>query len=336
MHVVAPRVALDAMGGDHAPLETIRGALMAQREAGVPSLLVGDETIIRERLVAEGGEVDRWQIVHAEDAVAMDEHAVEAVRSRRQTSIRRAAEMLGADEIDAVVTMGNTGAAVAAGVLIVGRLPDVERPGLGVLLPSRGSRAFLIDVGANAEARPRHLSQFAVMGRVYQEHVQRVANPRVGLLSIGEEESKGNALVHEAAELLSSDAINYAGHVDPAHVFRSEADVIVCDGFSGNIVIKSAEAAAEFAFGELRREVEKRWMAKLGAVAMRPALRALRRRTDYAEIGATPLLGLKGLLLIGHGRSRARAVSNALQAADRAVRAKLVPTIAAGLATPAG
>ncbi len=324
------------MGGDHAPLETVRGALMAQREAGVSALLVGDEAAIRERFAAEGGEADRWQIIHAEDAVAMDEHAVEAVRSRRQTSIRRAAEMLGADEIDAVVTMGNTGAAVAAGVLIVGRLPEVERPGLGVLLPSRGARAFLIDVGANAEARPRHLAQFAVMGRVYQEHVQGIANPRVGLLSIGEEESKGNTLVHEAAELLSNEAINYAGHVDPAHVFRGEADVIVCDGFTGNVVIKSAEATAEFAFGELRREVEKRRMAKLGALAMRPALRAPRRQTDYAEIGATPLLGLKGLLLIGHGRSRARAVSNALQTADRAVRAKVVPTIASGLKAPTG
>ena len=322
------------MGGDHAPSETVRGALLAQREAGISALLVGNETAIREHLAAEGVEIGSWQIVHAEDAVAMDEHAVEAVRSRRQTSIRRAAEMLGADEVDAVVTMGNTGAAVAAGVLIVGRLPEVERPGLGVLLPSRGSRTFLIDCGANAEARPKHLTQFAVMGRVYQEHVQGLANPRVGLLSIGEEESKGNALVHEAAGLLSGQALNYTGHVDPAHVFRGEADVIVCDGFTGNVFIKSAEATAEFAFGELRGEVEKRWTAKLGALAMRPALRALRQRTDYAEIGATPLLGLEGLLLIGHGRSHAPAVSNALQAANRAVRAKLVPTIAAGLAAP--
>ena len=320
------------MGGDYAPAETVRGALAAQRQAGVTPLLIGDQDALRAQLAAEGVEAAPWQIVHAPEVVAMDEHAVEAVRSRRATSIRRAAEMLGADEIDAVVTMGHTGAAVAAGVLIVGRLPDVERPGLGVLLPSRGPRPLLIDVGANAEARPRHLAQFAVMGRVYQERMQGIANPRVGLLSIGEEESKGNALVHEAAALLATEAVNYAGHVDPAHIFRSVADVIVCDGFTGNVVIKTAEATAEFAFGELRFEIERRPLAKLAALALRPAFRVLRRRIDYAEIGATPLLGLKGLLLIGHGRSRAPAVTNALVAADRAVRAQLVPTIASGLA----
>ena len=320
------------MGGDYAPAETVRGALAAQRQAGVTPLLIGDQDALRAQLAAEGVEAAPWHIVHAPEVVAMDEHAVEAVRSRRATSIRRAAEMLGADEIDAVVTMGHTGAAVAAGVLIVGRLPEVERPGLGVLLPSRGPRPLVIDVGANAEARPRHLAQFAVMGRVYQERMHGIANPRVGLLSIGEEESKGNALVHEAAALLATEAVNYAGHVDPAHIFRSAADVIVCDGFTGNVVIKSAEATAEFAFAELRFEVERRPLAKLAALAMRPALRAMRRRIDYAEIGATPLLGLKGLLLIGHGRSRAPAVTNALVAADRAVRAQLVPTIASGLA----
>ena len=328
---MAPRVALDAMGGDYAPKEMIRGALASQRDAGVTPLLVGDERAIHECLLAEGAEPERWKIVHAADAVAMDERPVEAVRSRRQTSIRRVAEMLGANEIDAMVTMGNTGAAVAAGVLIVGRLPGVERPGLGVMLPSRGKRTLVIDVGANAEARARHLLQFAIMGCVYQERTQGVANPRVGLLSIGEEESKGNMLVHESARLLDTEALNYVGHIDPAHIFHREADVIVCDGFSGNVVIKAAEATAEFALGELRYEVEKRWAAKLGAQMMLPALRAMRRRTDYAEIGATPLLGLKGLILIGHGRSRSPAVVNALLAADQAVRASLVPTIASGL-----
>ena len=319
------------MGGDYAPAETVRGALAAQREAGVTALLVGDEAALRAQLDAEGVEAAPWQIVHVPEAVAMDEHAVEAVRSRRPTSIRKSAEMLGADEVDAVVTMGHTGAAVAAGVLIVGRLPDVERPGLGVLLPAHDPRPLLIDVGANAEARARHLVQFAVMGRVYQERLQGLENPRVGLLSIGEEESKGNSLVHEAAAMLASGSVNYVGHVDPAHIFHDEADVIVCDGFTGNVVIKTAEATAEYAFGELRAEVVKRPLAKLAALGLRPAFRALRRRIDYAEIGATPLLGLKGLLLIGHGRSKAPAVTNALLAADRAVRAQLVPTIASGL-----
>ena len=280
------------MGGDYAPAETVRGALAAQRQAGVTPLLIGDQDALRALLAAEGVEAAPWQIVHAPEVVAMDEHAVEAVRSRRATSIRRAAEMLGADEIDAVVTMGHTGAAVAAGVLIVGRLPDVERPGLGVLLPSRGPRPLVIDVGANAEARPRHLAQFAVMGRVYQERMHSIANPRVGLLSIGEEESKGNALVHEAAALLATEAVNYAGHVDPAHIFRSAADVIVCDGFTGNVVIKSAEATAEFAFGELRFEVEQRPLAKVASAgdatgAARHAA-ADRLRGDRSNTAAGP------------------------------------------------
>ena len=332
MSPTTPRVALDAAGGDFAPDATVAGAIEARERHGIVALLVGDDDAISARLRAFDQRPDAWRIEHAPDVIAMGEHAVAAIRSRRQSSIRRAAELLKAGEVDAVVTMGNTGAATAAGVLIVGRAAGVRRPGLAALLPAAGSPPLVIDVGANATAKPAQLVQFGWMGQVYQQRVRELAEPRVGLLSIGAEASKGNPLVLEAAEGLAASGMRFVGHVEPADIFQSAADVVVCDGFSGNILIKAMEATAEFAFDTLRDEVRRRGVAKLGALLMRPAFRALRRRTDYAQWGGVPLLGLDGVMIIGHGRSNARAVSSALRVADQAVRARLVETIADGVA----
>ncbi len=327
------RIALDAMGGDLAPAATVAGALEAERSERIKALLVGDAEQIREQLRAAKADPEDWQIEHAPDVIGMDEHPVAALRGRKTTSIRRAADLLKAGDVDGVVTMGNTGAATAAGVLVVGRAAGASRPALAGLLPSVNSPVLVLDVGANAEAKPRHLLEFAVMGAAYHQHILGTSHPTVGILSIGEERAKGNALVLEAAELLTeAPSLRFSGHIEPKDIMRGAAHVVVCDGFTGNVLIKTMEATGEYVLSEFRHAVRRRRLAKLGALLMLPALRDLRRRMDYAEYGGVPMLGINGTIIIGHGRSNARAVTNALRVAERAVRERLVGTIEEGLA----
>lgn len=319
------------MGGDFAPDEIVLGAVEARRTSGAAPVLVGDREAIDAVLRRADDNVNDWRIEHAPDVVAMGEHAVTAVRTKPDSSIRRCADLLKAGEVDAFLSMGHTGAAMAAAVLVVGRAAGVERPGLAALLPSSGSPTLAIDVGANAESRPRHLLEFALMGQVYQQRVLGRDAPTVGVLSIGEEDAKGNSLVLETSKLLAASNLAFAGHIEPRGIFAGEADVVVCDGFAGNILIKAMESTAEYAFGELRAQVKARRLSQLGALLMRSSFRELRRRTDYAQWGGVPLLGVNGVVILGHGRSHARAVVSGLQVAEQAVRAALVPTIADGL-----
>ncbi len=331
MSQAAAPIALDAMGGDFAPDEIVLGAVQARRTSGISPVLVGDREAVSAALRRAGDDGDDWRIEHAPGVVAMDEHAVTAVRTKTDSSIRRCADLLKAGEVDAFLSMGNTGAAMAAAVLVVGRAAGVERPGLAALLPSTGSPALAIDVGANADSRPRHLLAFALMGQVYQQRVLGRAAPTVGVLSIGEEDAKGNSLVFETSELLAASNLKFEGHVEPRGIVAGKVDVVVCDGFTGNILIKAMEATAEYAFAELRTHVKARRLSQLGALLMRPSFRELRRRTDYAQWGGVPLLGVNGVVILGHGRSHAEAVVSGLRVAERAVRAELVPTIAEGL-----
>jgi len=324
------------MGGDFAPDVTVDGALLARRTYQVACILVGDRDQLTARLYALGEDPAAWRIEHAPAIVGMGDHPVAALRAKRDSSIHRAADLVAAGTAQAFVSIGSTGAAMAAGVLIVGRAPGVDRPGLAALLPSTGRPALVIDVGANVDAKASHLLDFAVMGRLYQQRIMGVEDPRIGVLSIGAEESKGNALVLETSELLRARGWPYAGHLEPEAVLRGAADVVVCDGFAGNLLIKAMEATAEFAFDRLRLAVRQSLRAKLGALVLRPALRQVRRAADYSVWGGVPLLGVNGIVIIGHGRSRAPAVANALRVAERAVRMRLVPTIAEGLQTASG
>ena len=327
-----PAIALDVMGGDRAPEATIEGAIGSAKATGRRAILVGDVDVMHSLLSSGGEDPSAWRLESGPTTIGMDEHPVRAVRSTPDASIRRCAELVRSGEAQALVSMGNTGATLAAGVLVVGRAKGVDRPGLAVLIPGREAPTLLIDVGANAEARPEHLRDFGLMGAVYLRQVLGTPNPRVGVLSIGEEAAKGSPLTLAAAELLAASPLDFVGNVEPGGIFNSSVDLAVCDGFTGNLVLKSFEATAEFAVGELRAAVRRRPYTLPGVAFMYPAFRAVRRRTDYAQYGGTPLLGVNGVVIIGHGRSNAMAVENALNAAARAVESRVVERVSDGLA----
>ncbi len=329
-------IALDVMGGDRAPDAIVSGAIRWARTAGRRALLVGDPDVIR-RLLASGGEDPAaWRIEPAPDVIGMGEHPVQAIRAAPDASICRCAQLVKAGDAHALVSMGNTGAALAAGVLIVGRAAGVDRPGLAAFIPGGSPPTLLLDVGANAEARPEHLRDFGLMGAAYARAVFDTAAPRVAVLSIGEEDTKGSPLTLAAAELLAASPVGCVGNVEPSGLFTGHADVVVCDGFSGNLVVKSIEATAEFAQAELRQAVRQRPYTLPGLAFLFPAFRAVKRRTDYAQYGGVPLLGVNGVVLVGHGRSNALAVANALAAAARSVHRNMVARLTDGLAAIRG
>ncbi|WP_456410334.1 phosphate acyltransferase PlsX [Oceanithermus sp.] len=319
-------VALDAMGGDNAPRETVAGALLARAE-GVPVVLVGDEARLREELAAQGGELP---IVHAPEVIEMRAHATE-VRRRRQASINVAMRMVKEGEAEAAVSMGHSGATMASALFTLGRVRGIERPAILAEIPSQApsGRVHLIDAGANADVRPAHLLQFARMGAAYAERMSGVTRPRVGLLSIGEEPTKGNQLVLEAHPMLAEAGLNFVGNVEGRDVLADVADVVVTDGFTGNVVLKLAEGEARILFGWVKEALTSSLRAKLGALLVKDPLKALAARMDPAEYGAMPLLGVRGPAFIGHGASDRRAVKNALVRAHKMAVSGLVEALAA-------
>ncbi len=323
---MAAPVALDAMGGDHAPRETVAGALLAHAE-GVPVVLVGDEARLREELAAQGGELP---IVHAPEVIEMHAHATE-VRRRRQASINVTMRLVKEGEAEAAVSMGHSGATMASALFTLGRVRGIERPAILAEIPSQApsGRVHLIDAGANADVRPAHLVQFARMGAAYAERMSGLARPRVGLLSIGEEPTKGNQLVLEAHPLLAEAGLNFVGNVEGRDVLADVADVVVTDGFTGNVVLKLAEGEAKILFGWIKEALASSPRAKLGALLVKDALKALAARMDPAEYGAMPLLGVRGPAFIGHGASDRRAVKNALARAHKMATSGLVEALAA-------
>lgn len=320
------RIALDAMGGDRAPGVTVQGALLAAKE-GVEVLLVGEETRLKEELARQGGALP---ICHAPDWIPMEEHATE-VRRRRESSIMVAMDLLKRGEVEAVVSMGHTGATMAAALFTLGRVKGVERPALLVEFPSQRGRTFLLDGGANADCRPSFLVQFAAMGLAYAE-ASGLRDPKVGLLSIGEEEGKGNALVLEAYPLLKAAlGERFYGNVEGRDIFLGTAEVVVTDGFTGNVVLKLAEGEAKVLLGWIKEALTSTPLARLGALLARGALRRVRERVDPAQYGAMPLLGVEGAVFIGHGSADALAVKNALLRARSLVAAGLLDRVRAGL-----
>jgi phosphate acyltransferase len=328
-----PNIALDAMGGDNAPGAIVEGAVMASRELGVRVALVGRTETIERELARLPPRPDSISVVEAAEVIEMDEPPAQAARHKRQSSIAVGLRLLKQGEADAFVSAGNTGAVMAAAIMYVGRVRGIERPSLVGLLPFGRLTAFL-DVGANADARPEYLLQWAQMAAVYMEHVWKVERPSVGLLNIGEEESKGSTLVQEAYELLERSGLNFIGNVEGRDVPLGGADIIVTDGFTGNVVVKTMEGTAELIMGELRSAITSRpWYAAAG-LALMPAFGRVRKKFDYREHGAGPLLGVNGLVFIGHGRSDARAVFSALRMAREAARSGMLAAIRE--AAPAG
>lgn len=313
-------IALDAMGGDLAPAATVEGALRAHRERGLEILLVGDEARLRFELRRLGAAESEVRIRHASEAVEMSEHPGRALRRKRDSSLRVCFDLCKSGEAAGMVSAGNSGAVLAGGLFVLGRLDHVDRPCIGGSLPtlSGAGRAVLVDMGANVECTPLQLVQFALMGEVYARRVLGVARPKVGVVANGEEEGKGTGLTRAAAAALRrpESGVEFKGYVEGKDVFSGEFDVIATDGFTGNVLLKTAEGAV-WAFGQLlKRQIQSSRMATAGALLMRSQLDQVKRRVDYEEVGGAPLLGVRGVAMIAHGRSTHRAILNALSRAE--------------------
>ena len=329
-------IALDAMGGDHAPRETVLGAALAARELDVYVALVGRPDALEPEIAALSGEDAearaRLTVVSATEVVAMDEHPAQAVRGKRDASINVACRLVAAREARAVVSAGNSGAVLAAALLGVRRIRGVARPAIGALVPNRaGASNFVLDVGANTDAKPEWLAQFAVMGSVYATEMLGIAVPRVALLSNGEERGKGDERVQAADPLLAALPITFVGNVEGRDLFGDSADVIVCDGFAGNVALKVAEGVAEFLFATIATQARSSLRGKLGGLLLKPKLRPLRDRVDWRATGGALLLGVAGEVVIAHGRSDAVAIRNAIGVADRAAQHDVSGVVAARL-----
>jgi phosphate acyltransferase len=302
------------MGGDHGPRVVVAGALQACRELGVRVLLVGAEASVAAELRRAGGDLSAVEVVDAPDAIGMGEKVSRATLKKR-SSIQVAVELVRDARADAFFSAGNTAACWTIAKLALGTLEEVERPALAAVVPNLTGMTVLLDVGANASCKARHLEEFAVMGNVYTRAVLHMANPRVGLMSMGEEETKGNDLVREVHEVLKSSALNFVGNVEGHDVFTGRVDVIVMDGFTGNVVLKASETLAESILHLLKEELMRTGLRRFGALLSRGAFRAVKRRTDPAEYGGAPLLGVAGCCVIGHGKSNALAIKHGIRAA---------------------
>ena len=312
------RIAVDAMGGDYAPTAIVEGAVAAARHLDAHVVLVGPAAALREALAThvDAGEL-AISVVDAPDVIGMAEAPAVALRRKPRASIRVAAESVASGRASALFSAGHTGATVMAAHAAFGMIPGVDRPALATTIPTRGRPAVLLDAGASVECRPQHLLQFAVMGSVYARLALGAEQPRVGLLSIGEEESKGNELTRDAHRLLKGSPLNFIGNVEGREIYSGGADVIVCDGFTGNVVLKTSEGLVDAVEALLGDELQGTFSSQVGYLLSRRAFRRFRRRVDYSEYGGAPLLGVAGLAIVGHGRSSVKAVRNAIAMAYR-------------------
>jgi glycerol-3-phosphate acyltransferase PlsX len=333
-----PRIAVDAMGSDAAPRVEVEGVVAAVRARGIEVVLVGDEARLRGELAALGAQRERIIVRHAPDVITMHDPPSMAVKQKKKSSMRVCFDLVKAGEADAVVSAGNSGAMMACGLFVLGRLPGVERPAIVTTFPTKAGECALLDMGANVDPKPAVLAQFGVLGAVYARLLHGKGRPKVGLLSNGSEEHKGTTLTREAHQIFvrvarASADFDYVGYVEGRDIFRGEVDVVVTDGFTGNVVLKCVEGAGEAIMDLVREEVVRSGLvAKIGAALMTGVLRRLRRRTDYAEHGGAPLLGIDGVALICHGGSNAKAMQNAVYVADRFAQMGLGKELTAAVA----
>ena len=332
----AIRVALDAMGGDKAPGEVVLGAVQAAREYSMGVYLVGREDIIRAELAKHDTSGLDLPIVHTDEVIEMDEHPASAVRRKKNASMTLALQLVRDGSALGAISAGNSGAMMAASLFTLKRIEGVDRPALGTVFPTKDGICFVLDVGANTDCKPEYLEQFALMGSIYMERIFSVSSPRVGLLANGEEETKGNELVQQSHQLLKAHAktlgINFIGNVEGRDIPAGGADVVVCDGFVGNVVLKLSEGMAETLLGMLRTQMTSSLINKLAAAILQPGLRKEFRRLDYAEYGGVPLLGINGSAIVAHGRSNAKAIKNALRVARQTSETNVINAIATRLA----
>ncbi|HBX71342.1 MAG TPA: phosphate acyltransferase PlsX [Chloroflexi bacterium] len=324
------RIVLDAMGSDKYPDPEIQAAVNAVQQFGDDILLVGNEELLKPKLELLGGSA-KVKIIHAPEVLEMTDKPARSARGKAQNSMAVGMDLLKSGEGDAFVTAGNTGGAMANGLFRLGRIRGVKRPALTGILPVQGGYCVVLDIGANADCKPEYLVQFAVMGSLYAEKIRNIKNPRVGLMSNGEEAGKGNELVKATYNLLQGSGVNFIGNVESKEVFGGHVDVVVMDGFTGNVFLKTSEAVAKFMTTVLKEKLTSGVRTTLGAALAKPAFDQLRQVMDPGEIGAVPLLGIDGLVFVGHGRSDAHALVNAIRAARSAVEANLVEAVTIGI-----
>ncbi len=324
------KIALDVMGGDHAPAATMEGAVQALEDFGddlEKLYLVGDEPSIKEQLSHLSYAHGKIEIIPSTEVVGMEESAVKSVRSKKNSSISVAVDLVKQGLAQAVVSAGNTGAAVAASTIKLRNIPGVERAGIASPLPNEHGPCNIVDAGANVDAKASHLLGYAIMGAVYARHVQGKRNPIVGLMSVGEEDSKGTEFTREVFGLLRESGLNFVGNVEGHDLFESQIDVVVCDGFVGNVILKSCEATAKVMFKWLKQDIKATPIRQMGALIAKDAFKATKERGSYETYGGSPLLGVNGICIIGHGSSSPRAVKNAIRVASEAVKHHVNPHI---------
>lgn len=324
------KIALDAMGGDYAPERPVLAALDSLDQFSDISelILVGDQARIEEELAKYPDRPrDRIRIHHCSEVITMSEGAVEGVRKKKDSSNNRSVELVKDGKADAVVSAGHTGAMVAASTIKLRNLPGISRPGIATVMPTETNRFVLIDAGANIDAAPRHLQQYAIMGSVFSSHVLNIKKPRVGLLSVGTEEAKGNEQTKQAFKLLSDAPINFVGNIEGHDLYERPVDVVVCDGFVGNVVLKTSESLANAIFAWLKRELKSTPLRTAGAILAKGAFQSIKQRINYEEIGGSLLLGVNGITVIAHGSSTTKAITNAVRVAVQSINLKVNPDI---------
>ena len=332
----ANRVALDAMGGDHAPAEVVKGAVQAAGELNTGVILVGPEPLIQAELAKYDITGLDLTVVHTDEVIGMEEHPAEAVRSKRRNSITICQELVRDGKAIGAVSAGNSGAVMAAAMFTLRRTKGVDRPAFGAVLPAAGGKqVMLLDIGANTDCKPQWLLQFALMGAAHQAAIFGISSPRVGLLANGEEESKGDQLTQEAHQLIKTAAptvgLNFIGNVEGRDIVGGEVDVVVCDGFVGNVALKFAEGLSKMLLQTIRKELTAGALTSVGALLAKPAFDRVRKQLDYEEYGGVPILGVNGVSVICHGSSHAKAIKNAIRVARQAAQASLPATIAASI-----
>jgi len=324
----AVTVALDAMGGDYAPSEIIKGAVLASSlESDINIMLIGREEVLRDELAKLGDNFTGIQIKDASEVVDMNDSASWSVRRKSNSSIAVCAKLVKEKHADALVSAGNTGAVTSAALIILGRLPGVSRPAIGITVPSEKKPVFVLDAGATVDCKPKNLMQFAKMACIYTERVIGADNPSIGLLSVGEEEGKGNKLTLESFKLLEKANLNFVGNVEGGDIPSGKTDIVVCDGFTGNVVLKLMEGVAGLLFSEIKRVMQTSFTTKAAGAILKPNLIELKKSLDYEEYGGAPLLGVDGVCIICHGSSKEKAIGNAVKVAAKTVRERVVEEI---------
>jgi glycerol-3-phosphate acyltransferase PlsX len=309
-------IVVDAMGSDNAPFSEVEGVVRAVRELRVQVTLVGRQDVIEDVLKKHDAAGLPINVVHAGEVIAMDESAATAARKKKDSSIHVACRLIREGKAQGLVSAGNTGAVMAISKMVLGTLELVDRPALAAVLPTKDGACVLIDVGANVDCKPHQMAQFAVMGHIYSKSILRKAKPSIGLMSIGEEQSKGNELTREVYKILSNSSLHFVGNVEGRDVYDGKTDVIVCDGFTGNVALKISEGLIEAVLLLLKEELSRNWTSKVGALLTQQSFRALKRKLDYSEYGGAPLLGVRGVTIICHGSSNSNAIKNAIRVAN--------------------